>query len=172
MKQSKKRPTWRASGEYGAAWGSAIHNLLEIKMKQPECELNSFARQFAHQFDLGANRVEELLASVNSVVESDIWARAKRSSKIYTEIPFESLDSSAAIPTVTRGVIDLCFQESDGWVIVDYKTDDISEADLENATDFYSPQLKTYGEFWQNITGSPLAELGLYFTKIDSYAIC
>ena len=172
MKQSKKRPTWRASGEYGAAWGSAIHNLLEIKMKQPACELKSFARQNAEQFDLGANRVEELVASVNSVAESDIWARAKRSSKIYTEIPFESLDSSSAVPTVTRGVIDLCFQESDGWIIVDYKTDDISDADLENATEFYSPQLKTYGEFWQNITNQPVAELGLYFTKPDRYKVC
>ena len=63
-------------------------------------------------------------------------------------------------------------EESDGWVIVDYKTDDISETDLENATNFYSPQLKTYGEFWQNITSSPVAELGLYFTKLDRYTVC
>ena len=172
MKQSPNRPTWRASGNYGAQWGSAIHALLEIKMKQPNCALESFARQFADQFQLGVDRVEELVTSVSSVVESGIWARAKRSDRIYSEIPFESLDSSTEIPTVTRGVIDLCFEESDGWVIVDYKTDAISEADLEKAKDFYAPQLKTYAEFWQNVTNLPVAELGLYFTKINRYQIC
>ena len=172
MKESPTRPKWRSSGNYGAQWGSAIHELLEIKMKQPDCELDSFARRFADQFQLGSERVEELLIAVNSVVQSDIWARAKRSDRIYSEVPFESLDSSSEVPTITRGVIDLCFEESDGWVIVDYKTDDISESDLENATEFYSPQLNAYAEFWQNITGDPIAEAGLYFTKVDGYAVC
>ena len=174
LKESK-RPRWRTSGEYGAGWGSAIHALLEIKMNQPDVQLNSLARQYAEQFDLGTERVDELMATVNSVVSSDIWARSKRGSKLYTEIPFESFSdetNSTPLPTITRGVIDLCFEESDGWVIVDYKTDDLAETDLEKAADFYAPQLKNYAEIWQNITNTTVAEIGRYFTKLNHYQIC
>ena len=76
------------------------------------------------------------------------------------------------MPNITRGVIDLCFEESDGWVIVDYKTDDVTETDLKKAADFYAPQLKTYAEFWQNVTNMPVAKIGLYFTKLNHYQIC
>ena len=168
MKQSS-RPTWRASGNYGAAWGSALHALLEVKMKHGDADLNSFARQLVEQFELGIDRVSELVSSANSVVASDIWARSKRASKLYSEIPFESFDSSVIPPTITRGVVDLCFEESDGWVIVDYKTDDISESELEVATKHYAPQLQTYAEFWNSNTGANVAEAGIYFTQLSIY---
>ena len=170
-----KRPSWRTSGDYGADWGSAIHALLEIRMNRADVQLDALARQYAQQFDLGAGRVAELMATVESVVASDVWARSKRASKIYTEIPFESFSdqsNSLPLPNITCGVIDLCFEESDGWVIVDYKTDDLAETDLEKAVEFYAQQLKTYAEFWQNITSLPVAELGLYFTKLERYETC
>ena len=173
LKEFGSRPTWRSSGDYGAAWGSAIHELLEIRMHQHDCDLSPFAQRFAQQYELGTERVPELIAAVGSVVSSDIWARAKRGLKLYTEVPFESLDETATeTPTMIRGIIDLCFEESDGWVIVDYKTDDITENDVQSAVEFYSSQLKTYGEFWQSVTVKPVAELGLYFTKLDRYAVC
>ncbi|MDA7918224.1 PD-(D/E)XK nuclease family protein [Mariniblastus sp.] len=85
------------------------------------------------------------------------------------EMPFESLDASGSIPNITRGVIDLCFEEPDGWVIVDYKTDDISESELQAATDYYSPQLTAYSKFWESTTGLKVAEAGIYFTKLSIY---
>ena len=85
---------------------------------------------------------------------------------------FSAQSNSTPLPNITRGVIDLCFEESNGWVIVDYKTDDLAETDLEKAVEFYAQQLKTYAEFWQNITSLPIAELGLYFTKLQRYETC
>ena len=138
-------------------------------MKQPEGSFESLAHQFAVQYELGIVRVPELISAVESVVASDIWARSTRAANLYAEIPFESFDSSDSAPTITRGVIDLCFEEPNGWVIVDYKTDDISASDLEAATNFYAPQLQSYAEFWQSTTGKNVSEIGVYFTKLSTY---
>ena len=175
MKQSQARPTWRASGDYGHQWGTAIHQLLELRMNDPNVELGSMARQLAEQFDLGSERVPELLSTIETVASSDIWARAKRAEKVYTEIPFETVANTAsdatAVPTITRGVIDLCFKESDGWVLIDYKTDDIQTSDLPDAAEYYRAQMKSYSSFWANITGEPVSETGLYFSKPESYLV-
>ncbi len=77
-----------------------------------------------------------------------------------------------------------------GWVIADYKTDRIplAVAALESsgrslgieqaramspefaaAVDRYSPQVRLYGRFWQQITGERVIESGLYFTSIDRW---
>lgn len=170
MKESGQ-PTWHASGEYGASWGSALHALLEIKMKHDDADLVSFARQIAQQFELGTDRVSELVASVHSVTASEIWARSKHATKLYTEVPFESTKISNGVPTITRGVIDLCFEETNGWVIVDYKTDDITPANLMEATNFYATQLRSYAEFWTTTTGTKVTESGIYFTKLSNYQI-
>ena len=175
MKQSKARPTWRASGDYGHQWGTAIHQLLEVRMNNPSLKLESMAQQLAEQFDLGSGRVAELLSTVETVAKSDIWARAERAKKIYTEIPFETVTNTGSaatlVPTITRGVIDLCFNENDGWVLVDYKTDDISTNDLPDAVEYYREQMRSYSNFWQSITGQPVLETGLYFSKPAKYTV-
>ncbi len=171
MKEASSRPAWRTSGDYGTEWGSAIHALLEIRLRQPDRKLDPVALRLADQFDLGVGRTAEMISTVDSVVASRIWLRAERSPNIYTEIPFETASGQSPIPTITRGVIDLCFEEADGWVIVDYKTDDIQAADIESATAFYRPQLLSYAEFWQSITGHVVIETGLLFTKVNHYSV-
>ncbi|MEO1971634.1 MAG: hypothetical protein ABGX07_08765 [Pirellulaceae bacterium] len=55
-------------------------------------------------------------------------------------------------------------------MIVDYKTDAIQLDDLPNALVHYRPQLAAYAEFWQDLTGHSIAEMGLFFTKLQSYS--
>ena len=193
FRESAARPTWHATGEYGNAWGSAIHLLLEIEMNHPKQKLDLLAIEIANRFDLGSSRVAEMIATVQAVAASDIWHRASSAKRIFTEIPFEGCDSilqsdsngddaqlasaqrdanTKMIPTITRGVIDLCFKEANGWVIVDYKTDDITSVDLPSAIAFYQRQLKLYGRFWNSITREPVIETGIYFTKLNQYSLC
>ena len=127
----------------------------------------------ANQYDLGSGRVDELLTTIRSVMRSDIWERARKSRCCFSELPFETLThSDDGKPIITRGVIDLLFEEADGWVVVDYKTDDITDADVESAVHYYRPQLNHYAQHWHDSTGYKVAELGLYFTRINLYVPC
>ncbi len=165
-----RRPSWETSGDYGFKWGSAIHQLLEICSKSPEANLRSTATTLTREFDLGSDRIDELLTTVKAVTHSDIWQRSQVAIRCFSEIPYET----SAIDTegkamIVRGVIDLIFEEPQGWVIVDYKTDDFPEPEFDKAVAYYRRQLEIYAEHWFRSVGENVKELGLYFTRFDRY---
>ena len=78
--------------------------------------------------------------------------------QIYREVVGEKL--------LFQGVIDAFFEEEDGIVIVDYKTDAIrSQQDLEERTKLYRGQLLSYAEAIGRIMGKPVKECVLYFLQ-------
>jgi len=54
-------------------------------------------------------------------------------------------------------------------VIVDYKTDDISPAQTQEAVDYYRRQLDTYAAAWRAATEMTVVETGLFFTRLNQY---
>ena len=174
-----KRPAWQATGDFGYQWGSAIHKLLELSAKSPTSNIRSAASQFAIEYRLGQDRVDELLATVLSVTQSDIWQRSKLAIRCFSELPFETSNTdSVGRPTIVRGVIDLIFEEPSpggsqpSWVVVDYKTDDIKESEIGEAVTYYRNQLVEYAKHWQAISGFHVTERGIYFTRVNKYVTC
>lgn len=70
-----------------------------------------------------------------------------------------------------RGVIDFLFEEEDGWVIVDFKTDHVEEGVLQSFVNFYRPQVLVYATEWENTFGFKFKEAGLYFAGIGRYVV-
>ena len=118
-------------------------------------------------------RVRALLECVRAVQKSAIWKRARASKRVFAEIPLMSKVSSDtaedAPVNLRRGVIDLVFWEEAGWVIVDYKTDRGDARPIPNSSSYYSPQVESYADTWQTITGEPVHEVGLFFTRANRY---
>lgn len=168
--KGKSRPNWEASGDYGHHWGSAVHELLELCYKSSAANLRPTAVRLAADYNIGIDRIDELVTTAQAVTQSDIWKRAQAATRCYSELPFETTITDAnGQPQLIRGVIDLVFEESGHWVIVDYKTDDITKEQIDSAVTYYQDQLSTYANHWTTITGLPCKELGLYMTKLDQY---
>ncbi|MNN99845.1 ATP-dependent helicase/nuclease subunit A [compost metagenome] len=68
-----------------------------------------------------------------------------------------------------RGVIDFLFEEEDGWVIVDFKTDSVTEEKLQSFIDFYRPQVQAYASEWEQTFGYKVKEAGLYFISLQKH---
>jgi ATP-dependent helicase/nuclease subunit A len=81
----------------------------------------------------------------------------------YDEIP-----KREKLPIILTGAIDLAFFEQDGWIIADYKTDEVGER-LENFVKYYGSQVKLYSKYWEEITKQKVKEAGLYFTFLDKW---
>ena len=89
-------------------------------------------------------------------------------------IPAEVLDPEGwqgiGEMVTVQGIIDLCFMENGQWVLVDYKTN-IMGGERTDAIllEHYTPQLRTYREVLQRITGIPVREAGLYLLDNGHY---
>ncbi len=66
------------------------------------------------------------------------------------------------------GSIDLVHTDGDAWVVVDYKSDAVDEAELDERAAVYRPQLERYGRALQGALGLPAApRLELWFLHSD-----
>ncbi len=79
----------------------------------------------------------------------------------------EEVDSG--ISTVLRGVIDLAFREHDGWVVVDYKTDMVSDETESEVVAQYKGQVDLYARCWEMLIEEGVSEKGLFFTTTGKY---
>jgi ATP-dependent helicase/nuclease subunit A len=151
----------------GIRWGGVIHALLQSAMSAPKTDWHVLATALLQAADLDVTLVEEAVETVRHVMESTLWQRASSSRQRSTELPFVVLDAGDG--ALVRGVIDLAFEESDGWVIVDYKTDRATGQQLEKLAETYRPQVTVYRTAWAQILQQPVKEVGLYFTHANRY---
>jgi ATP-dependent helicase/nuclease subunit A len=179
-----------AAGEHGTAWGTVIHFLLEMALREPGRQLAAQARAALEEQGLPASRAAEALAVVAAVQASEIWRRATAAERLLVEVPFDIClhpgdpllpalpptngavgpAGGGAVPVLVRGIIDLAFRETAGWVVADWKTDAVnSPAELGERTRRYAPQVRLYADIWTRITGEPVVERGLFFTAGNRY---
>ena len=143
-----------------------------MAMVNPEADLRPEARTLLAEHGLDVDEADKASSVVKSVMQSEIWKRAEASSRRLMEVPFQILHGEkdgVDLPTVIRGVIDLVFEEADGWVLVDYKTDRVAEGKLETLVDHYSPQIRLYAKAWETCSGQKVKECGFYLTHLNKY---
>lgn len=158
----------RREGEHGVEWGTVIHQLLELALISPGADLQGVAQTALSEQGLDPGLAAEAEALVRSVTRSDLWKRALNSLERYVEVPFQMLAAAdGPVPTLLRGQIDLVFREEDGWVVVDYKTDQAVAGEPAASADYYAGQVRLYAQAWERCTGEQVKEAALYFVRED-----
>ncbi len=111
------------------------------------------------------------LSLIAGFAETELFARIRQARRVYREIPFTyamPADGSEE-KAIIQGVIDLVFEEADGFVIVDYKTDAIRGrfSSFEQAAPVlkkrYEVQLDFYEQAIRGIWKKHVKEKYLYF---------
>lgn len=104
---------------------------------------------------------------------------AAKNGRLWREVPFTLglpvpelyPETAGRVPPeetiLLQGTIDCLLVEEDGLVIVDYKTDRLTEDELAAAADRYRPQLALYARAAQQILSRPVREKYLYFFALD-----
>ena len=142
--------------------GTATHKLMQFLRFGGE----SAAEQAAALQRAGTLTPEEAAAlplfGVDRFLQSALAARIRRSTRVEREYRFLSrVPASRFNPALTgeeklllQGVIDLFYEENDGWVIVDYKTDSAADEAYYRAN--YETQLRLYAQALEDLTGHPV----------------
>jgi len=152
-------------GPAGRDWGSLLHVLLEHAAMNLECsrqELEAVARWHCAGQPLEQS-IGDALDVIGQVRASIFWDRVRQAEERLAEVPLAALrDESAEVPTIARGIIDLVFKSSEGWHIIDYKSD---VAGMDQLVETYGEQVRAYSALWGRISGEPVAFAGLYSVR-------
>jgi len=103
--------------------------------------------------------------------ESTIGRRMLSAPKVYREISFNFVKKACEISQewkdcnedlLIQGIIDCYFEEEDGLILVDYKTDSLLWGGREEMVEQYRTQIKLYKEALEIITDKKVREAYLY----------
>lgn len=170
-----KRPAFMSedSGLTGAERGTAIHTFFqycdfEKAMKNPSYEIDRLT-------DMGyispAQAATVIPEKITAFFESGLYKRIEQSPSVWRERKFMVAVSELVLENdimkkfrksdgMIKGIIDLLFEEDDGLVIVDYKSDrGVSEKRLAER---YEIQIQLYRSAIELTTGKHVKEAYLY----------
>lgn len=161
--------------------GNVLHIVMQHIDIRLATDLGSIESAIAEMVSREIIRPEEAaLAETEKILsffQSPLGQRVIKSSGYYRERPFNMLlPAKDVLPgaidndesLIVQGVIDLYFEEADGLVLVDYKTNYIAPAggdeahSRENVIARYRPQLILYRQALESILGVPVKEACLY----------
>ena len=157
--------------------GTAMHKVMQhLSLTNMDGALDSLSSLLEILVDreiLTALEAESVdLEAVQVFVNSPLGQRIKSASRVYREAPFNLIcpanevisgENISGENLLVQGVIDLYFEENDGLILVDYKSDRITEYNLEKRVEHYQNQVYWYRRALEQIHGKPVREMYLYF---------
>ena len=171
----------------GAARGTAYHKILEcLDFTRAESEEQVQAQIEALQEENKMSREEADSVRVRDLVwfaKGMLGQRMKKAyqnGSLHTEQPFVMAVPASQIredypeqeKILVQGIIDAYFEESDGLVIVDYKTDWAPDKNGQILVDRYRKQLLYYREALERLTGKRVKKMYLYSFSLGKALEC
>ena len=144
---------WRR-GRAGTSVGRAVHAVLQSIDLSTGDGLEERARAQAAAEGIDGREAE--VARLSQVaVDSAIVKRAVASGRFWREVPVAAPIGSGSL----QGFIDLLFEEPDGMVVVDYKTDAVSADEAPDAVERYRLQGGAYAYAVKAVSGRPVKDV-------------
>lgn len=166
-----------ASGLSPSKRGTATHRFMQF-CDFSACEKSvkqELDRLYEWEFISEAEREAVDIPSVEHFFKDDIYRRiknsktVKREMRFITEMPAGRFDNTLPVsvkdePVVIQGSVDLVFEEDGKLIILDFKTDRIT--DEEKLKTAYAEQLNIYAAACAKIFEKPIGECLLYSFKL------
>ncbi len=176
-----KEMTEESNVPAGALYGTAMHRFLECFDFAREDYLESFKEQLDFIIQTRSMSDDELarisVKKLKSFMEDDIASRMSQAAlngKLYKEKPFvfgsdanKLFDDTNASDELilVQGIIDVFFEENDGIVLLDYKTDRVDED--SQLVLRYEKQLQLYKSAIEKAYNVPVKDVYLYSFALE-----
>jgi ATP-dependent exoDNAse (exonuclease V) beta subunit len=122
--------------------------LATVPLDAPDEVVGRIAETQARIIDAPADEVRAAAVVVSAVLRHELVARARASASIKRETPVSWVQKDGML---IEGVLDLAFDEGDGTLVVDFKTDH----ELAAGESRYRAQLLQYVNAVSRATGRP-----------------
>jgi ATP-dependent helicase/nuclease subunit A len=160
--------------------GSVMHFVMQHLDFQDVKDQKAILKQVENMVERDILLIDEARAvNVGRIYKffcSSLGQRVLKADEAGREVPFNQLRPATEIigdtvstdeKLLVQGVIDLFFYEEDEIVLIDFKTDYITDNNRAELISYYRPQLKLYQEALESIQGKKVKASYLYFFGID-----
>jgi len=155
--------------EQAMLMGTVVHSALEDLISGDDSD--TIARtvlMHAEAKHLDKERRPQAERLVQQGLACGITKRAEEAEKCWREVSVREIDEGRPGGlTITSCICDLLFEDDGGFVLADYKTDDLAVADVDERVARYTPQLETYARALRISTGTLVREAWLLFLNTD-----
>jgi ATP-dependent helicase/nuclease subunit A len=139
----------------GAAWGRAVHRVLEwLALGGNVSALDTFAATIAKEELLASPLDGAALAGlVRQTLERAEWKALAAAKERVVEFPvMEWRTETGGSPVLIEGVIDCAYRDDGGWTVLDWKTD-VDDAAWAARQGQYQAQVEEYAAMLGRATG-------------------
>jgi ATP-dependent helicase/nuclease subunit A len=151
-------PPWNR-GRYGTAIGRAVHGVLQ-------------------SIDLSSDRDVDATSAAQAAAEGVLGKEAVIAELVRSALQSPTVQQAAALPhwremfvgtkigdRVLEGYIDLLYKTAEGYVVVDYKTDAVDDATIDDRVEHYRLQGAGYAVAVEAIVGEPVIDCRFVFCR-------
>jgi ATP-dependent helicase/nuclease subunit A len=136
--------------------GIVVHRVLEMIDPEHTEKAQDLVRGLAREKGLNDEATEKIMYLVENGIKSEAFRRAISSGRFFREVPYTWRKSEDEF---SSGIMDMVFEDKEGLVIVDYKTDRLSAEDLEPLPEKYRAQGQEYRDALQALSGKPVKQV-------------
>ena len=174
------RPAFERREKSGIGYGNAMHGILQ-HIRYELCDsIENVSREVSRMAQAGLISEEQARLAdcekITAFFASEIGRKLRSGGQVLREFKFSVLeDASTYYPGVTgeqvllQGVVDCAILEEDGLIVVDFKTDYVTEETLPALTEQYRPQVMAYAKALSRIYRKPVKCSNLYFFHLGRF---
>ncbi len=156
----------------GAAMGTTMHHIMQFISFDEKVDVNKeIERLVEWKFITEQEANSADIDAINAFFGSELYRRIIDSNSVHremrflSEIPAKRIDATLdnSLPDaniIVQGAIDLCFEEDDGIVVLDFKTDRVDN--ITELVDYYGEQVAIYAAAAEKIFEKPVKEKIIY----------
>ena len=181
-RKSAPRPGFIAKKEglTAAERGTALHRAMQHIELAKCASMDGIENELLRMESKGFLTAEEYAAvdakKIKRFFDSGVGKRLLKSGNARREFKFSLLCPAERFfpeggddEVLLQGVVDCFFEEADGLVLIDFKTDRVTRDTIEERAKYYEPQLAAYAEALERITGKKVKDRIVYFLAADDW---
>lgn len=173
-----RKPHFAGESVSGKVVGNAMHKVMQHICYDQCSSVTAVQQELQRIYEAGhiSQQEYELVAAerIFAFFSTDLGAKLMASKDVLREFKFSLLmDASEFFAGVDddkillQGVIDCAIVEDDGITILDFKTDRVTEATVESATENHRMQVEIYAKALSRIFNKKIKAKYLYFFSCD-----
>ena len=175
-----RKPSFAGTQRDGRSYGNAMHAAMQ-RIHFENCgDKSSIDTEIKNLVAEGVLSAEygELIdtAQIAAFFRTDIGQILRTHPNVIREFKFSVLDDCRRYfddvtdeQILLQGVVDCALLDDDGIVVLDFKTDRVTEASITTVAERYKPQVGAYAHALERIFQKPVKTASLYFFGMDQF---